>query len=72
MVEGGATLISSLIQADTPMVKAVTVTISPLFVGGLQVMNGCASIRQLQRPLYRQVGSDVVLLASFGRSDSMK
>lgn len=69
MVEGGAGLISSLISSAPQLVNEVAITISPLFIGGLQVMRGLATVKRLQRPFYSQVGSDIVLLAALPNTD---
>jgi len=64
MVEGGAQIITSFLSSR--LVDQVVLTIAPLLVGGLRVVNhlGHSSQRRfprLQRLSYQQLGDDLVL-----------
>lgn len=62
MIEGGATIISSVI--DQRLADDLIVTIAPCFVGGLKPIPNPLSLR-LHQPTYLHAGPDIVVFAQF-------
>ena len=66
MVEGGASVITAFLSQD--LADRLVLTIAPSLVGGLAAIDRSAStsapkLPRLFRPVYRQVGGDIVVLA---------
>ncbi len=72
MLEGGAALISSFLSAK--LVRKVVITIAPLFIGGLNVIdtpilkNGLAKLPRINAPQFTQIGNDVILWGEMNKA----
>jgi 3,4-dihydroxy 2-butanone 4-phosphate synthase/GTP cyclohydrolase II len=60
MVEGGANVISSML--DAKVVDACVITLAPVFVGGVQaVLNPINPPARIETPLWERLGRDMIL-----------